>query len=212
MQPSAIASPPALVSTTIGTSRAAARIRSTVSVPALSGSVRSSRIASKPCASRSIPAPSEPVMVISNAPSLTSSARSANARRRGCPRPAGREADAQWSSACHPDYRRDPCARLISGLGRVCNFSRHRSARAPLTRARSASRSRARRPRTSSGARSARRVRSSSCSSVVISFAPVQPSGWPSAIAPPFTLSFSGSAPESRSHASGTDANASLTS
>jgi hypothetical protein len=46
-----------------GSSRAAARIRVTVSDPALSGSVRSSRMASKPSASRSIPASSEPVIV-----------------------------------------------------------------------------------------------------------------------------------------------------
>ena len=32
-----------------------------------------------------------------------------------------------------------------------------------------------------------------SCSSVVVSFAPVQPSGWPSAMAPPLTFSRSGS-------------------
>ena len=40
-------------------------------------------------------------------------------------------------------------------------------------------------------------VRSSSCSAVVISRLPVQPTGWPSAIAPPLTLtvSMSGRAP-----------------
>src|SRR5439155_9994825 len=53
-------------------------------------------------------------------------------------------------------------------------------------------------------------VRSSSFSSVVISRAPVAPSGCPSAIAPPFTLTFARSAPVSRCHASTTDANASL--
>src|SRR5882757_9928947 len=42
--------------------------------------------------------------------------------------------------------------------------------------------------------------------------APEPPSGWPSAIAPPFGLSFFSSAPMSFSQASGTGANASLTS
>ena len=45
-----------------------------------------------------------------------------------------------------------------------------------------------------------------------MSRAPDAPSGWPSAIAPPSGLSGLGSAPVSASHASGTDANASLTS
>mmetsp|Transcript_471 Transcript_471/g.842 ORF Transcript_471/g.842 Transcript_471/m.842 type:complete len:385 (-) Transcript_471:73-1227(-) len=47
---------------------------------------------------------------------------------------------------------------------------------------------------------------------VVISFAPVHPRGWPSAIAPPFTLSFLASAFTPFSQAIGTDANASFTS
>jgi hypothetical protein len=55
-------------------------------------------------------------------------------------------------------------------------------------------------------------VRSRLCSSVVISRAPVAPIGWPSAIAPPLALTRSLSAPVSASHASTTDANASLTS
>ena len=42
--------------------------------------------------------------------------------------------------------------------------------------------------------------------------APEPPSGWPSAIAPPFGLSCFSSAPMSFNHASGTGANASLTS
>ena len=53
-------------------------------------------------------------------------------------------------------------------------------------------------------------VRSSSCSAVVTSRAPVAPTGWPSAIAPPFGLTCSMSGFSSRSHASTTDANASL--
>ena len=59
-------------------------------------------------------------------------------------------------------------------------------------------------------ARARASVRSSSCSAVVISRAPVAPTGWPSAIAPPlgFTRAMSGFS--SRSHASTTDANASL--
>ena len=48
--------------------------------------------------------------------------------------------------------------------------------------------------------------------SVVIIRAPLPPSGWPSAIAPPLGLSALGSAPISASQASGTGANASLTS
>ena len=52
--------------------------------------------------------------------------------------------------------------------------------------------------------------RSSSCSSVVIRRAPVEPSGWPSAIAPPFTFTRSMSGSSSRRHAATTDANASL--
>ena len=42
--------------------------------------------------------------------------------------------------------------------------------------------------------------------------APDAPSGCPRAMAPPFTFIFAGSAPSSFNHASGTDANASLTS
>src|SRR5207344_2101929 len=48
--------------------------------------------------------------------------------------------------------------------------------------------------------------------SVLISLVPVAPSGWPSAIAPPFTLSLAGSASSAFSQASGTGAKASLTS
>ena len=47
---------------------------------------------------------------------------------------------------------------------------------------------------------------------VVINRAPLAPSGWPSAIAPPSGLSRRSSAPVSASHAMGTGANASLTS
>src|SRR6185295_2455591 len=48
--------------------------------------------------------------------------------------------------------------------------------------------------------------------SVVTMRAPVAPIGWPSAIAPPFTLSFAWSSPRSRSHAITCAANASLSS
>src|SRR4029453_17611341 len=51
-----------------------------------------------------------------------------------------------------------------------------------------------------------------SCSRVVLSFAPVQPSGCPSAIAPPLTLRRSGSIGSSRRHASTCAANASFSS
>ena len=54
--------------------------------------------------------------------------------------------------------------------------------------------------------------RSSSCSAVVISRAPVLPTGWPSAIAPPLTLTRSGSGWCTLSQDSTTEANASLTS
>ena len=50
------------------------------------------------------------------------------------------------------------------------------------------------------------------CTSVVIRRAPDPPSGWPRAIAPPLKFSAFGSAPRSASQASGTEANASLTS
>src|SRR5271165_2094016 len=50
------------------------------------------------------------------------------------------------------------------------------------------------------------------CTRVVISRAPLPPSGWPSAIAPPLGFSVFASAPMSASQASGTDANASFTS
>ena len=48
--------------------------------------------------------------------------------------------------------------------------------------------------------------------SVAVSFAPVQPSGWPSAMAPPFTFSLSGSMGSSFRQASACAANASLSS
>src|SRR5262249_3132829 len=51
-----------------------------------------------------------------------------------------------------------------------------------------------------------------SCRIVVVSFAPVQPSGWPSAIAPPLTFSLSGSIGSSRRQASTWAANASFSS
>src|SRR5690242_7012744 len=54
--------------------------------------------------------------------------------------------------------------------------------------------------------------RSSSCSAVVSSRAPVLPTGWPRAIAPPLTFTRSGSAPCIASQDSTIDANASLTS
>ena len=69
-----------------------------------------------------------------------------------------------------------------------------------------------RRRSTSSRGRSPCPTRSSSCSSVVSSRAPVEPSGWPSAIAPPLTFTRSMSGSSSRCHASTTGANASLTS
>ena len=53
-------------------------------------------------------------------------------------------------------------------------------------------------------------VRSSSWSAVVISRAPVQPTGWPRAMAPPLGLTVSGSGDSSRCQASTTEANASL--
>ena len=53
-------------------------------------------------------------------------------------------------------------------------------------------------------------VTAGSSSAVPSSMAPVAPSGWPSAIAPPLTLTVARSAPVSRCHASTTDANASL--
>ena len=54
-------------------------------------------------------------------------------------------------------------------------------------------------------------VRSSSWSAETIRREPVAPTGWPSAIAPPFTLTFSGSiSGNSWSHASTTPAKASL--
>ena len=54
--------------------------------------------------------------------------------------------------------------------------------------------------------------RSNSCSAVVINLAPVLPVGWPSAMAPPFTFTFSGSAPRSFCQARTTEAKASFTS
>src|SRR6185436_10633292 len=51
--------------------------------------------------------------------------------------------------------------------------------------------------------------RSSSWSSVVISRAPVEPSGWPIAMAPPFTFTRSMSGSSSRRQAATTEANAS---
>src|SRR2546427_372692 len=48
--------------------------------------------------------------------------------------------------------------------------------------------------------------------SVPTSRAPLLPSGWPSAIAPPLTLTFSSSSPSSRMHASDCEAKASLSS
>jgi len=55
-------------------------------------------------------------------------------------------------------------------------------------------------------------VRSSSWSAVVISRLPVEPTGWPSAIAPPLTLTLSTSTECWRAQLTTTDANASLTS
>ena len=54
--------------------------------------------------------------------------------------------------------------------------------------------------------------RRSSCRSETTSRAPLIPSGWPSAIAPPFTLTRSSSRPSSRQTASDCEANASLSS
>jgi hypothetical protein len=54
--------------------------------------------------------------------------------------------------------------------------------------------------------------RSSSCRAVVSSRAPVAPTGWPRAIAPPLTLTRSGSGRHTLSQDSTTEANASLTS
>src|SRR5438552_1722700 len=53
-------------------------------------------------------------------------------------------------------------------------------------------------------------MRSSTFSKVAMRRAPLPPSGWPSAIAPPCRFTFSRSAPTSRSHARMTGANASL--
>ena len=47
---------------------------------------------------------------------------------------------------------------------------------------------------------------------VAVSFAPVQPSGWPSAMAPPLTLTIAGSSPAARITASACAAKASLSS
>ena len=69
-----------------------------------------------------------------------------------------------------------------------------------------------RRRRTSSPSRSARCGATSRAAACVVSLAPVQPSGWPSAMAPPFTFSRSGSIGSSRRHASTCAANASLSS
>ena len=54
--------------------------------------------------------------------------------------------------------------------------------------------------------------RRSSCRSVTVRRAPLMPSGWPIAIAPPFTFTFSSSSPSSRTTASDCDANASFSS
>ena len=54
--------------------------------------------------------------------------------------------------------------------------------------------------------------RRSSCSSETTSRAPLMPSGWPRAIAPPLTFTRSGSMPSSRTTASDCDANASFSS
>src|SRR5690606_28106939 len=54
--------------------------------------------------------------------------------------------------------------------------------------------------------------RRNSYASVPISLAPVAPSGWPSACAPPLTFSLSRLAPNALAHASGTEPNASFTS
>ena len=65
---------------------------------------------------------------------------------------------------------------------------------------------------TSRRPRSARPSCASSCSRVAVSFAPVQPSGWPSAIAPPFGFTRAGSSPSARTQASACAANASFSS
>ena len=69
-----------------------------------------------------------------------------------------------------------------------------------------------RRPRTSSAGPSAGRGCCRAFTSVVVSRAPLAPSGWPRAIAPPFTFTLSSDAPVSACQASTTGANASLTS
>ena len=69
-----------------------------------------------------------------------------------------------------------------------------------------------RRRRTSRPAPGCPRVRSSSCSAVVIRRVPVEPTGWPRAMAPPFTLVFSSGAPICCAQESTTAANASFTS
>ena len=56
------------------------------------------------------------------------------------------------------------------------------------------------------------RRRRISCSSVAVSLAPVHPSGWPSAMAPPLTFRRSGSMASSRRHAMAWAAKASLSS
>lgn len=53
-------------------------------------------------------------------------------------------------------------------------------------------------------------VRSSSCSAVVISRLPVDPTGWPSAMAPPLTLTLAMSGSCTRAQDNTTEANASL--
>ena len=134
--------------------------------------------------------------------------------------------------ADRPDHQRDgaqrdrraprPAALVLAGCAGGCMHppgdrrmrrSRGRHMCRPpdkLRSAGSACRCRGRRRSTSSRARAPCRVRSSSCSSVVISRAPVEPSGWPSAIAPPLTLTRSMSGSSSRSQAATTEANASL--
>ena len=93
---------------------------------------------------------------------------------------------------------------------RLAEAYRQMLARNKSTRsARSSSRSPSRRLRTWSANRSGRRA-ASSCTSVVIRRAPLAPSGWPSATAPPFTFTLARSALVSRCHASTTLANASL--
>ena len=75
-----------------------------------------------------------------------------------------------------------------------------------------AARSPGRRRRTSWPGRGGCRVRSSRLSSVTVMRAPEQPSGWPSAIAPPLALTISSSSPRSRMQASDWEAKASLSS